>query len=126
MVVHGYNLTTQEAEAGGSQVTVHSGLHSEFYAILGYVVRSCVKEENNGQIKLCCIVNGTNHFLLEANLLSICIPRPKQNPRTQSILKSGTAFLTYTEPILDLHRIAALNSFALGKMPDKREAVPRH
>jgi hypothetical protein len=41
---HAYNLSTQEAEAGRSQVTDQPGLHSKFQVIVGYLVRPCLKK----------------------------------------------------------------------------------
>jgi hypothetical protein len=50
MVVHTCNPSTQEDEAGESQIQGQAGLHSKFKANLGYVARLSQKRKSNPQI----------------------------------------------------------------------------
>jgi hypothetical protein len=43
IVVHAYNPSTQEVEAGGSQVQGQLGLHQEFKASQGYIAKVSLK-----------------------------------------------------------------------------------
>jgi hypothetical protein len=44
---HTWSPSTQEAEAGGSEIQGQPGLHSKFKANLNYLVRSWLKTNNN-------------------------------------------------------------------------------
>jgi hypothetical protein len=47
MVVHAYNSNIKEAEAERSCILHQPGLHSEFYASLGYIGTACLKTKQN-------------------------------------------------------------------------------
>jgi hypothetical protein len=44
-MVHTSNHCTQEIEAGGAGVEGQPGFHNEFQASLGYIARSCLKQQ---------------------------------------------------------------------------------
>jgi hypothetical protein len=51
MVVHSCNPSTQEVEAGGSQIRGQLGLHSKFQTSLGYIVRPCLQNKQTTKQK---------------------------------------------------------------------------
>jgi hypothetical protein len=52
MVIHAYNPSTREVEAGVLRVQGQPGLHSELKASMGYIASPCLKLKQTNKKKL--------------------------------------------------------------------------